>query len=54
MKLVLDLNDKQLEVLVNALHEFGNNDDELMRIADALRDTIQIMTIQQAMKDNDK
>jgi hypothetical protein len=54
MNITLCFNDRQLEVLVNALHEFGNNDPELMKIAVELKNTIQIMTIHQAMKDNEK
>ena len=54
MKLDLELNDKQLEVLVNALFQFETNDTELYDVADQLRHTIQILTTFQAMKDNDE
>lgn len=52
MKLVLELNDKQLEVMVNALYQFETNDTELYDVADQLRYTIQTMTTMQAIKDN--
>jgi|FreactcultureFD7_1027221.scaffolds.fasta_scaffold110280_1 hypothetical protein len=53
MKLILELNDKQLEVLVNALYQFETNDTELYDVADQMRYTIQNMTTMQAIKDNE-
>ena len=53
MKLILELNDKQLEVLVNALSQFETNDTELYDVADQMRYTIQNMTTMQAIKDNE-
>ena len=50
MKLILELNDKQLEVLVNALYQFETNDTELYDVADQMRYTIQNMTTMQAVK----
>ena len=47
------LNDKQLEVLVNALYQFETNDTELYDVADQIRYTIQNMTTMQAIKDNE-
>ena len=54
MRIVLELNDKQLEVMVNALYQFETNKHELYDIADQLRYTIQNMTTMQAIKDNEK
>ena len=54
MKLILELNDKQLEVMVNALYQFETNKHELYDIADQLRYTIQNITTMQAIKDNEK
>jgi hypothetical protein len=54
MKLVLEFNDKQLEVLVNALFQFETNDPELYDVADNIRYTIQNLTTMQAIKDNEK